>query len=44
LDDAPGGAKRLKGGAYNSPSETMDLGPDTKSARCGFRLVLVGRE
>jgi formylglycine-generating enzyme required for sulfatase activity len=43
LDDQTGDQKLLKGGAFNSSTDTYEkaLPPDTRSVSCGFRCVLV---
>ncbi len=41
LDDAPGGQKLLKGGAYNSANTNRTLLPDRKGSSCGFRCVIL---
>jgi formylglycine-generating enzyme required for sulfatase activity len=43
LDDATSGQKRLKGGAYNSRSESRSLPPETTAGNYGFRCVLVAQ-
>jgi formylglycine-generating enzyme required for sulfatase activity len=40
LDDAAGGQKVLKGGAFNSSKSRVALFPDNRPENCGFRCIL----
>jgi formylglycine-generating enzyme required for sulfatase activity len=43
LDDATGGQKVLKGGAFDSAKYNQTLAPDMQNSNCGFRCVLTAR-
>jgi formylglycine-generating enzyme required for sulfatase activity len=43
LDDATGGQKVIKGGAFDSAKYNQALAPDVQNSNCGFRCVLTAR-